>query len=188
MSATADKQDLISVITADHRHVEQVFTELESGRGDPQYRRDLADHVITELVQHSVAEEQYMYPAARKALPNGDEIADHEIAEHAEAERVMKDLEGLDATDPRFNDLLGKLIKDIRHHVKDEETDLLPKLAAACGPSELQELGQKVLRAKKMAPTRPHPGAPDRPPANLILGPGTGLIDRLRDALSHRAH
>jgi hypothetical protein len=28
--------------------------------------------------------------------------------------------------------------------------------------------------------------APDQPPLNRILAPGTGLIDRMRDALSGR--
>jgi hypothetical protein len=40
--------------------------------------------------------------------------------------------------------------------------------------------------AKKMAPTRPHPAAPDTPPANKLLAPGAGLVDRLRDALTGR--
>lgn len=48
--------------------------------------------MTTELVRHSVAEEQFMYPAARKHLEGGDQIADHEIEEHAEAEEVMKHL------------------------------------------------------------------------------------------------
>ena len=183
---TTENTDLISVITADHREVEQAFAELESRRGTPEHRRQLADHVIAELVRHSVAEEQFMYPAARKVLPNGDELADHEIAEHAEAERVMKELESTEATDPRFDQLLGDLMKDVRHHIKDEEEDLLPQLAEHCSRDELQALGHKVVQAKKIAPTRPHPAAPDRPPANLLLDPGAGLIDRLRDALSGR--
>ncbi|HVW44499.1 MAG TPA: hemerythrin domain-containing protein [Amycolatopsis sp.] len=181
---TTHQADLISVITSDHRAVEEVFTQLESGQGSPEHRRDLADHVITELVRHSVAEEQFMYPAARRYLDNGDELADHEIQEHAEAEQVMKQLEGVPATEPRFDELLRELMHDIRHHVEDEEKDLLPKLQRACPAEDLRELGEKVERAKRFAPTRPHPAAPDRPPANLILDPGAGLIDRLRDALS----
>ena len=88
--------------------------------------------------------------------------------------------------------MTGKLIDAIRHHVEDEEKDLLPKLrdacdaCDACDAAELRELGEKFEHAKKMAPTRPHPAAPDRPPANKILGPGVGLIDRMRDALSGR--
>ncbi|MBB1246923.1 hemerythrin domain-containing protein, partial [Streptomyces durbertensis] len=34
--------------------------------------------------------------------------------------------------------------------------------------------------------TRPHPGMPDKPPANRLLAPGAGLVDRARDALSGR--
>ncbi|MQA02628.1 MAG: hypothetical protein GEV07_07875 [Streptosporangiales bacterium] len=37
------------------------------------------------------------------------------------------------------------------------------------------------------APTRPHPSAPDSPPANKLLAPPTGLVDRVRDALTYAA-
>ncbi|MFD6949118.1 hemerythrin [Nocardiopsis sp. TSRI0078] len=185
MAAQTQKPDLIEVIISDHRQVEQIFTELE-GPLSPEARKQLTEHVITELVRHSVAEEQHMYPAARRVLDDGDRIADHELQEHAEAEQVMKDLEGLNADDPEFQRLLNTLISDIRHHVEDEEKDLLPRLRAACTPEELRELGAKVVKAKEQAPTRPHPSAPDTPPANKILDPGAGLIDRMRDALSGR--
>jgi hemerythrin superfamily protein len=66
---SASNSDLVSVITKDHREVEEAFKELESGQGSADHRRDLADHVIAELVRHSVAEEQYMYPAAREVSP-----------------------------------------------------------------------------------------------------------------------
>ena len=181
------QNNLIDVIIADHREVEKVFAELESGQGDPQHRRDLADHVIAELVRHSVAEEQYMYPAARTVLPDGDSIADHELEEHTQAERVMKALDGMDAEDPRFDELLSELIADIRHHVKDEETDLLPRLAESCSEEQLNELGEQVLKAKEKAPTHPHPAAPDTPPANKILDAGAGVVDRMRDRLTGRA-
>ncbi|MFC4003739.1 hemerythrin domain-containing protein [Prauserella oleivorans] len=185
---SAQHKDLVDVIIDDHHAFERVFRELEDRSADPQRRRDLADHVITELVRHSVAEEQFMYPAARRYLENGDELADHEIAEHAEAERTMKDLEGVEPTDPRFDELVGSLIEEVRHHVEDEENDLLPKLRQACGQRELRDLGEQVLRAKETAPTRPHPMAPDTPPANRILDAGAGLIDRMRDKLTGRAH
>jgi hemerythrin superfamily protein len=181
---TAHQQDIVDDIITDHREVEAVFAEIEKGAGGNKH--DLVEHVIVELVRHSVAEEQYLYPLARRALPDGDKLADHELEEHAEAERLMKSLEQTDAEDPKFDELTRKLIDAIRHHVEDEEKDLLPKLRDACDAAELRELGEKFEKAKKMAPTRPHPAAPDRPPANKILGPGVGLIDRMRDALSGR--
>jgi hemerythrin superfamily protein len=181
---TAHQQDIVDDIIRDHREVEAVFDEIEKGGGGNKH--DLVEHVIAELVRHSVAEEQYLYPVARRVLPDGDQLVDHELEEHAEAERMMKSLEKTDAEDPEFDELTRKLIDAIRHHVEDEEKDLLPKLREVCDSAELRELGQKFERSKSMAPTRPHPAAPDRPPANKILGPGVGLIDRMRDALTGR--
>lgn len=71
--------DLIDVLTKDHRAVESAFQEYERGGMSDQARQGLVDHIITELVRHSVAEEQYLYPTAREVLPDGDEVADHEI-------------------------------------------------------------------------------------------------------------
>lgn len=186
MTDVQTERDVVDVLMTDHREVEAIFVELESRQGTPEHRRRLADVVIAELVRHSVAEEAYVYPAARKALPDGDQLAEHEIAEHADAERTMKELESLDPSEPRFDELLTKLTATIRHHVREEESDLFPRLRAACAREELVELAGKVEAAKKSAPTRPHPAAPDHPPANKLLAPGTGLVDRMRDALSGR--
>ncbi|MFG3440808.1 hemerythrin domain-containing protein [Nonomuraea sp. NPDC047897] len=181
------QRDVIEVLVTDHREVEQMFSELETMVGAIGERpKTLAEQVVIELVRHSVAEEQFLYPAVRKHVPGGDKEADHEIAEHAEAEETMKRLEALEPGDAEFWPTLEELMRQIRHHIQDEENDLFPRLRAACTAEELTELGAKVERAKKVAPTRPHPSAPDTPPANKLLGPGTGLVDRIRDALSGR--
>ncbi|MET8147111.1 hypothetical protein ACIBSW_12280 [Actinoplanes sp. NPDC049668] len=98
----------------------------------------------------------------------------------------MKAIEALDPTDPEFDRLFRKLAAEIRHHLRDEETNLFPRLRSVCTAQELAELGRKVAMVKKINPTRPHPSAPDRPPANKVLGPLTGLVDRIRDACSDR--
>jgi hypothetical protein len=114
-------------------------------------------------------------------------VADHEIREHAEAERIMKDLEDVDADDPRFDVLCRQLMSAIRHHVQEEEeSGLFPRLRDACGEERLVELGRKIELAKGLAPTRPHPEAPDRPPWNKLLAPGAGFVDRVRDAVTGR--
>ncbi|MFD6563298.1 hypothetical protein [Micromonospora profundi] len=118
-------------------------------------------------------------------MSNPQTVGD-QIAEHADSERTMKDLESVDPSDPRFDELLAHLTSTIRQHVQEEENDLFPRLRAATAREELVELAGKVTAIKKIAPTRPHPSAPDRPPANKLLAPGAGLVDRVRDALSGR--
>lgn len=184
--ATGQKGDVVDILTTDHREVDRAFADYENDRLSNDQRRELVDHIITELVRHSVAEEWYLYPAARESLPDGNELADHEIEEHAEVEQLMKRLEGTDVSDPEFDGMVRRLIEDIRHHVQDEERDLFPRLLQGCDADQLLDLGNKIRQAKESAPTRPHPAMPDRPPANTILDPGVGMIDRMRDALSNR--
>jgi hemerythrin superfamily protein len=181
-----DEQDLIDVLTADHRTVERLFAEIETSTGKPERRREVVDVVIAELSRHASAEEQYLYPAAREHLSAGDDIADHEIGEHAEAEELMRDIMPLDATDPQFDALLAQLIEGIRHHVQEEETELFPRLRQACAHETLVELGRSLADARKRAPTMPHPNAPDRPPLNKLTAPVLATMDRVTDAIAGR--
>ncbi|MEV4196307.1 hemerythrin domain-containing protein [Streptomyces toxytricini] len=178
--------DVIAELTTDHEEVAELFTNIEELPSGHPRRKDLVDRVTIELVRHSVAEEAYLYPAVREHVPSGGALADKELEEHAAAERTMKELEGCDADDPRFDGLVRQLMAEIREHVADEEANLFPRLRAACSAETLRELGDKVRQAKKTAPTRPHPAAPDQPPANKLLAPGVGLVDRLRDMMSGR--
>ncbi|MGA8113346.1 MAG: hemerythrin domain-containing protein [Actinocatenispora sp.] len=177
---------MVEVLTHDHREVEGMFARLEAPGITAEQRHDLVEQVTIELVRHSVAEEQWLYPAVRRHVADGDKIADEEIAEHAEVEQALKDLEGMAADDPAYSAKISTLIADVRHHVNEEEHELFPKLIAVSSDEDLRELGAKIEKAKKIAPTRPHPSSPSTPPANMILAPGVGLIDRLRDALTGR--
>ncbi|MER5427723.1 hemerythrin domain-containing protein [Streptomyces sp. NPDC002588] len=178
--------NVIDELVTDHREVEELFGRIEALPSGHRDRKTHAEQVTIELVRHSVAEEAYLYPAVREHIAGGDVLADKELKDHAEAERIMKDLEGRAADDADFDMLLAKLMREIREHVADEEQNLFPRLRAACPPEALDSLGDKVRMAKKTAPTRPHPSAPDKPPANKMLAPGVGLVDRLRDAMTGR--
>ncbi|GIH94419.1 hemerythrin domain-containing protein [Planobispora siamensis] len=185
--STIQETDVVAVLTHDHREVERMFAELEQlPTGDTDRRRQLTEKVITELVRHSVAEEAYVYPAVRDLVPGGDALADRELREHAEAEETMKELEETDIADAHHGVLLNRLMAEIRAHVQEEEHELFPKLRANADADQLAELGRKVQAIKKVAPTRPHPSAPDTPPGNKMIGPLAGLVDRMRDALSGR--
>lgn len=183
---TTHQTDLVSVVVHDHREVEQAFGKLERAQLTPTSLKALAEHVIAKLVRHSVAEEQFLYPAVRKHLDGGEQLAEKKIEEQAEAEKIMKQLESMDVHNADFVRLLSQLIHNIREHVRDEETNLLPRLQRACTDDELRDLGARVENTKKVAPTRPHPASPNHPPANLILAPGEAFIDKIRDALTGR--
>ncbi|MCZ9346936.1 hemerythrin domain-containing protein [Streptomyces sp. TRM76130] len=178
--------NVVDELTTDHREVEELFGRIEALPPGHKDRKVYADQVTIELVRHSVAEEMYLYPAVRDHVAGGAALADKELEDHAQAERIMKDLEPRGPDDPEFDRLVTLLMGEIRAHVADEEANLFPRLREACPPGALDELGDQVREAKTTAPTRPHPAAPDTPPLNKLLDPGAGLVDRMRDALSGR--
>ncbi|MER5597945.1 hemerythrin domain-containing protein [Streptomyces sp. NPDC002265] len=178
--------NIIEELMTDHREVEEMFSRIESMTGKSPELRDLVDEVTIELVRHSVAEEQYLYPAVRKHVAGGDRLADKELADHGRIEKILKQLEKTDTDAPQRMQLLQLLMDEVSSHIQDEENTLFPKLREACSPETLDDLGDKIRRAKAMAPTRPHPAAPDTPPANKLLAPGAGLVDRARDFVTGR--
>ncbi len=186
MTDTPVDQDVVDILTTDHHEVLDLLQQIKIST-DAEERRDLADTVIGELVRHSVAEEMYVYPAIKKYLPDGDEAVDHDVEEHKELEQTMKKLESVDAQSPEFVQLLGELEDILRDHVGDEENEQFPQLRAQVPREELIEIGGKVANAKKLAPTRPHPLAPNNEVFHKLVGPGVGLVDRLRDKLTGRA-
>jgi hypothetical protein len=128
----------------------------------------------------------YVYPAMREHLPDGQAAVEHDIEEHKEIERTLKALEGVDASDTQFDTLLASLVTTLQDHIAAEESDQFPRLRALVPGETLVELAAKVEAAKKLAPTRPHPAAPNSAPFHKLVGPGVGLVDRLRDKLSGR--
>ena len=178
--------DVIELLEHDHREVEQMFADYEQASSNEE-KETLRDRIIIELVRHSEAEEQAVYPLIRKNIDNGDQIIEHEIDEHSKAERIMKELDTMSADDPQFGVLMQQLMAAIKAHVAEEENDVFPQFRTKVSPEELNKLGSTVEALKKIVPTHPHPMAPDHPPFNALLGPGAGLVDRLRDMLTGRA-
>lgn len=186
---TDTQRDVVDVLTADHREFDRIFTQLESlhGRSDPdslRLKRELVDEVTIGLVKHSVAEETQVYPRVEKQVDKDQ--AEHSKEEHAEAEETMKRLERMAPEDPEFDAVVAELIREIRHHVQEEEGRMFTELRAAFSREDLVDMAEKVEAVKKIAPTRAHPMTPNEAGVRLAVGPVASLLDHLRDAVSGR--
>jgi hemerythrin superfamily protein len=178
--------DVVDELSSDHREALALLDRLANSI-DADQRRDLADTVIAEVVRHAVAEEMYVYPAMREHVPGGDQAVEHDIEEHKQLEGTMKQLEAVDPGEPRFDSLVREMTEQLRHHAYDEETEQFPRLRERIPRDELVRMREKVETAKKLAPTRPHPSAPNSELFHKLAGPGVGMVDRLRDRLTHRS-
>jgi hemerythrin superfamily protein len=173
--------DAITMLKDDHKAVEQLFKRFEKA-GDRAHveKREIVDRIIEELSVHAAVEEQLFYPVARATVPGTEDIALESLEEHHIVKWVLSELEEMDASDDRFDAKVTVLKENVEHHVEEEEQDWFPMVREAMGRKALQELGAAMEKAKKTAPTRPHPRAPDTPPGNVVVGAAAGVVDRVR--------
>jgi hemerythrin superfamily protein len=182
---SAGNVDVVDILTSDHRDMIALIGQIK-GTPDEGQRRDLADTLIAEVMRHAVAEEMYVYPAIEDHVPDGSDEVEHDKKEHEEIVKLMKRLEKVEASEPAFMELVNELEAQLSHHANDEESEQFPKLRLHIPREKLIDIGEKVERAKKLAPTRPHPSAPHSELFHKALGPGVGMVDRILDKLTGR--
>ena len=173
--------DAISLTMQDHREVDTLFSRYESLTGNGDQKRDIVHQIIRELSIHAAVEEQFLYPTMRSHLPDGEELVREAIQEHQEVKENLNTLDKMTPEESGYEGRVRSLIQDVRHHVQEEEGELLPKLRSAVSQERLDRLGEAMESGKRMAPTRPHPRAPSTPPGNIVAGPAAAVLDRVRD-------
>ena len=147
--------DGVTLIKMDHQAVQKLFDRYEK-LGPRAYKQagQLRDRVCTELTIHAEIEEQVLYPATREIRGETEEMVAEAEEEHAEAKAAIQELLSLSPESPKFPGAMGKLIGGVRHHVKEEESEILPKIRKAMSRSELEELGRQLAEAKRDATRR----------------------------------
>ncbi len=157
-------------------------TRRARGTGNVDEQRYVAEHVVEDLAVHAVIEEEILYPAMRDALPDGDGLVEEALQEHQEAKELLTRIDGKDPQSEDARNAFDELVSTIHHHVQEEEGELLPRLRGALGQERLREMGQALDKARKAAPTHPHPHAPNTPPGNVAAGAFATVVDKIRDA------
>jgi len=138
---------VITLIKDDHAKLEAVFKKLESA--DPEQIPGLLQQVTELLVPHSKAEEEVVYPAIKSTTPDEREDVDDGLAEHHHVEATLEQLRQSDPGAPGVDGLIAAMIGEVRHHVEEEEEQILPAFAKAADNRQLSELGEQFTAAKE---------------------------------------
>jgi hemerythrin-like domain-containing protein len=186
--------DVFTVLGQDHQEVQAMLAELEkgptraSGASEDQLalRKKMTETLIIEESKHEALEEMYFWPAVREHLSAGDTLADEATTQEQEAKHVLAELDKLDASDTRFEELLGTFVAAAREHIAFEENQVWPGMRSVLSAQVAGELGTKIAEGKKTAPTRPHPHTPASPSVLKTAGPAVAAADKARDAASGR--
>jgi hemerythrin superfamily protein len=138
--------DAIALLKQDHRAVEALFQEFE--KSEDSELGPIATRVCQMLTVHAQIEEEILYPAAKDAFEEeeDEELVNEATVEHASAKELIAKIEEMSEDDELFKATVTVLSEYIKHHVKEEEQELFPKLKDA--GADLEELGAQ-LQARK---------------------------------------
>ena len=147
-SKSTDRNDAIAMLMEDHKRAQKLFREFKQiDRDDPEACREIVEMACAELKLHATLEQEFFYPAVRKALAEDDEaLLDEAEIEHDTINNLIERLEGLQPRDPYYGPAFTVLSEYVKHHVKAEEGELFPKVKKA--KLDLGELGAR-MRARQ---------------------------------------
>ena len=148
--------DAIVLLKDDHKEIRKLFRDFENaGENAKKTKERLVEKILEALTVHTYIENEVMYPEVRKLLPDVEDDVLESYEEHHVADVLCMELAAMSSKDERFEAKTTVLIESVTHHMDEEEQDWFPKVRAGLGRKQLQELGAKMLEAKKKAPRKP---------------------------------
>jgi hypothetical protein len=172
--------DPVAQLMQDHRTALSLVGTVRRETGE--VRTEALRELVRQLSIHAAVEEMAVYPAMRRAFPNGDEIVDADLADHQQMKEILARLDKADPEDAQVTADVEALGTALEAHVTDEELQLA-ELRESLPPQAYTELGQAAEKARSAAPTRPHPHAPDGGLGATVAGGAASLVDKARDAM-----
>lgn len=134
--------DAVELLESQHREVDALFKEIEAaGDRATKKKEKLFATIAEKLTMHAKLEESIFYPAAKEA---DNDLVLEAFEEHANVKAMIRKLQKTGGDDETFDAKITVLKELVKHHVKEEETELFPKCRKALGEEALLELGANM--------------------------------------------
>jgi hemerythrin superfamily protein len=142
--------DPVALLKDDHEKVKGLFDKFENAKSDSA-KKNAARKAIMELKVHAAIEEEIFYPACDTALDSeeGHDILLEAEEEHHVVHLLIAELDAMADDDEHFDAKFTVLAENVRHHIEEEEKEMLPKAEKAVDSDMMSELGQKMAERKK---------------------------------------
>jgi len=179
--------DAIALLTEDHRRIDLLFDAVSDGdvTAIPQ--------VCDALLLHSRMEEEVLYPAISRFLGEAEWDVAAALEDHLIIRKLVSELSTESSISPSYLAQAGVLMRLVRDHVREEEEDLFPRIAAATSPRVVEKMGAELERVRRSRSTatadiRQDPGASSDGDASWVESPLTQdpQVDRTVGAVIRR--
>ncbi|MGE0096558.1 MAG: hemerythrin domain-containing protein [Alphaproteobacteria bacterium] len=129
----------IVLLKKQHAEVDKLFKRFEKAKdGD---KAEIVQTACRKLTVHAKLEEELFYPALRDAGVENDLLDEAEV-EHEGVKRLVGELETMEPGDELYDAKVTVLAEYVKHHVKEEETEMFPDAKKA--DVDLDELGERM--------------------------------------------
>jgi len=133
------------MLKEDHKNVKELFDQFEKAK-DERTQKQLAKKAIGELIIHAALEEEIFYPGVIDMVED-EEIMCEATEEHHVVHFLIDELENEELEPEVFHAKFIVLAENVRHHIKEEEGEMLPKLDR--DSEELEQLGAQMMERKE---------------------------------------
>src|SRR5687768_582838 len=121
--------DAIQLLMEDHKDVDQFFKQFEKLHEAGEDTNKVIDVVRLALTVHSTLEKEVFYPAVRKLADEEiEELLDEAEVEHQSVDQLIAALKPRKLADKKREAHFTVLVEYVRHHVKEEEREMFPKV------------------------------------------------------------
>ena len=152
--------DATQLLQNDHDAVRGLFDAIEGAGDDAETRRDLFAQLAEELRIHSRIEEEIFYPRVQRLGRDdddeGDDLVTEAVKEHHQVDRLLRDIEALDASGSAWTRRVKKLRHRVEHHADEEENEMFAFVRENMPDEEREHLGQELeVRKAALNPRAP---------------------------------
>ena len=136
----------IDLLKEDHDYVKKAFRRFEKmDHEDHEAMQALVSQVCSALKAHTRVEEELFYPEVRRKIGDEDLVNEAEV-EHDSAKVLIRQLERMKPSDPKYPATFTVLGEYVTHHVKEEESEMFPQVKRR--KVNLKALGDKLMARK----------------------------------------
>jgi hypothetical protein len=172
----------IDLLRREHRPLAALVVRWErAGRAAPRRRQRLMDEIVRASAAHISVQERVLYPALVDT-GDGERLVERALHDHRLIERGLTTIHRADP-DGEMEAAAEAVLRFIHRHLLHEESRVAPALDATMTGDRILQVARDLERAKRTAPTRPHPRVPRRLGMRAVADPMIGILDRTRDTL-----
>jgi hypothetical protein len=132
----------IAILKKDHDTVKDLFDQFEKAEGAA--KEKIVAQAVTELKIHAAIEEEIFYPKVRAHV--GGDIMNEADEEHHVAKVLIAELDSKAGDQGHREAKFTVLSESVRHHIKEEESEMLPKAKEL--DIDFLALGEQMLARK----------------------------------------